>query len=129
MFCKANRPRDKTKKPLMGRVSTCVNLRSGRVLSRAFYDTSTCNLKNEEFDLRLNTLSHCYKKKKKGRIQGSRNVLYLKNIFLQLAHEVNLMLSKEFSGFKVADELTKYVVVMTYSTLRKCSDFDIAISG
>lgn len=113
----------------MGRVSACVDLRSSGVLSRAFYDTSLCNLKNEEFDLRLNTLESLLPKKKKNRIQGSRNVLYLKNIFLQLVHEVNLMLSKEFSGFKVADELTKYVVAMTYATLRKCSDFDIAISG
>lgn len=64
MSCKANRPRDKTKKVLMGWVSTCVDLKSDRVLSRAFYDTSTCNLKNEEFDLRLNILESLLPKKR-----------------------------------------------------------------
>ena len=61
---KANRTRDKRKKAVMGQVSTCVDSRAGRVLSRAFYDTSICNLKNEVFDLRLNTLESLLLKKK-----------------------------------------------------------------
>ena len=40
----------------MGQVQMYVDLRSGKVLSKAFHDTSMCNLKNEEFHLMLNTL-------------------------------------------------------------------------
>ena len=47
----------------------CVDSRSGKVLSRTFYSASTCNFKNEEFHLRLDTLegqeSKLKKKKKK----------------------------------------------------------------
>lgn len=63
--------------------------RSGKVLSRDFYDTSICNLKNEEFHLRLNTfesLANTATKKKRKKTNPelkdeAGNVLYLKNIF------------------------------------------------
>lgn len=78
---KANRTRDKRKKAVMGQVSTCVDSRAGRVLSRAFYDTSICNLKNEVFDLRLNTLESLLLKKKKQNSRKPKCPLFEKHFF------------------------------------------------
>ena len=68
----------------MGQVAMCVDLRSGKVLSRAFHGTTMCNLKNEvspKVEHTWITGKHCTKKKKKIiRIQRrGQNIFYLKN--------------------------------------------------
>ena len=68
----------------MGQVAMCVDLRSGKVLSRAFHGTTMCNLKNEvspKVEHTWITGKHCTKKKKKNQNSKKRpkHFLFEKN--------------------------------------------------